>query len=131
MTRIKSIEVRLDVADISRSAEFYVNTLGFEVGTLWPADSPTFAILSRDGVRLQLGKSEAAAGPARRSSCTLWLDVEEIGELYSTIKERVQIEWGPEVFFYGRREFAFKDSDGHLVTLSEVTDDPPTTRKEA
>ncbi len=126
MSTINSIEARLDVADISRSAEFYVNTLGFEVGTLWPDDSPQFAILSRDGVRLQLGKSEGAAGPAERSSCTLWIDVAEIGELYSTIKEKVSIEWGPEVFFYGRREFAFRDPDGHLVTLSEVTDDPPT-----
>ncbi len=126
MPSIKSIEVRLHVADISRSAEFYVTTLGFEVGTLWPDDSPRFAILSRDGVRLQLACNEGVAGPAQRSSCTLWLDVAEIGELYSSIREKVSVEWGPEVFFYGRREFAFKDPDGHLICLSEFTDDPTT-----
>ena len=67
--------------------------------------------------------------PAQPPACNLWIDVAEIGELNSTIKEKVSVEWGPEVFFYGRREFAFKDPDGHLVTLSEVTDDPPTCKE--
>ena len=39
-------------------------------------------------------------------------------------------EWGPEVYFYHRREFAFRDPDGHWVILSEVTDDPPTCEAE-
>jgi catechol-2,3-dioxygenase len=54
MPSIKSIEVRLDVADVGRSAQFYAAILGFEVGTLWPEESPQFAILRRDGLRLQL-----------------------------------------------------------------------------
>ena len=36
------------------------------------------------------------------------------------------IEWGPEVYAYHRREFAFRDPDGHLVIVSEETDDPVT-----
>jgi catechol 2,3-dioxygenase-like lactoylglutathione lyase family enzyme len=93
---------------------------------MWPDDSPQFAILSRDGLRLQLGRSESDTRSAQRAPCTLWLDVAEIGELYSAVKEKVSIEWGPDVYFYHRREFAFRDPDGHLVILSEVTDDPPT-----
>jgi hypothetical protein len=38
----------------------------------------------------------------------------------------VTIEWGPEVYFYHRREFAFHDPDGHLIVISEETDDPVT-----
>jgi catechol 2,3-dioxygenase-like lactoylglutathione lyase family enzyme len=122
---IKSIEVRLDVADVARSARFYVAVLGFEVGTLWPEESPQFAILGRDGVRLQLGRSEGASTPGRPSTSTLWLDVEGVEEWHSRISRDVSVEWGPEVYWYGRREFAFRDPDRHLIVISEVTGDPP------
>jgi len=130
MPSIKAIEVRLDVANVTRSADFYADMLGFEVGTLWPDDSPQFAILTRDGLRLQLGRREDTSIPASHPAGSLWLDVAGIGDLHSTIKEKVNIEWGPEVYFYHRREFAFRDPDGHLVILSEVTDDPPTCEED-
>lgn len=130
MPSIKAIEVRLDIANVTRSADFYADMLGFEVGTLWPDDSPQFAILTRDGLRLQLGRREDISIPASHPACTHWLDVAGIGDLHSTIKEKVNIEWGPEVYFYHRREFAFRDPDGHLVILSEVTDDPPTCEED-
>ena len=126
MPRIKSIEVRLDVADVRRSAQFYAAILGFEVGTLWPEESPQFAILRRDGLRLQLGKSESASPAAQLPTSTLWLDVEKVEEWHSQIRKDVTIEWGPEVYWYGRREFGFRDPDRHWIVLSEVTSDPPT-----
>ena len=113
------------MADVARSARFFASTLGFEIGTLWPEQAPEFAILGRDGLRLQLGRSETTE-PRSQASCTLWLDVDEVAELHSKIKEQISIEWGPEVYFYGRREFGFRDPDGNLVILSEVTSDPPT-----
>jgi aminoglycoside 6'-N-acetyltransferase len=91
-----------------------------------PDDSPHFAILSRDGLRLQLGRREDLSVPTSHHAGTLWLDVAGLGDLYSTVEGKVNIEWGPEVYSYHRREFAFKDPDGHLVILSEVTTDPPT-----
>jgi catechol 2,3-dioxygenase-like lactoylglutathione lyase family enzyme len=129
MPSIKAIEVRLDVASVARSAEFYASILGFEVGTLWPHDSPQFAILSRDGLRLQLGRRAQTSGTgASHPLCSLWLDVSGVGDLHSTIKDKVNIEWGPEVYFYHRRECAFRDPDGHLVILSELTPDAPTCK---
>ena len=123
MPSIKTIEVRLPVTDVPRSAQFFASTLGFEIGTLWPEQAPEFAILNRDGLRLQLGRAERnAAGP--RASCTLWLDVEELAALHTRVRERASIEWGPEVYSYGRREFGFRDPDDNLVILSEVTNDP-------
>jgi hypothetical protein len=96
---------------------------GFRIATLWPQQNPEFAILSRDGLRLQLGKAEASGSG---SNATLWLDVEELAALYSTVQNRASIEWGPEVYSYGRREFGFRDPDGNWVIVSEVTSDPPT-----
>ena len=40
------------------------------------------------------------------------------------------IEWGPEVYWYGRREFAIRDPSGYLIIFSEATTDPPTCRDE-
>jgi catechol 2,3-dioxygenase-like lactoylglutathione lyase family enzyme len=120
MPAIKTIEARLPVADLRRSAGFFAATLGFEPATWWPPQAPEFAIVSRDGVRLQLATTPGAAPAA----CTLWLDVDDVPALHARVKEVAAIEWGPEVYGHGRREFAFRDPDGHLVILSEATSDP-------
>ena len=41
-------------------------------------------------------------------------------------------EWGSEVYFHVRREFAFRDPDGYLIicTNNKLTDDPPTSLDE-
>jgi catechol 2,3-dioxygenase-like lactoylglutathione lyase family enzyme len=122
MPTIKAIETRLPVTDVKRSAAFYSDVLGLHVGTLWPDDLPQFAILNRDGLRLQLGVSDSSGV----GGCTLCFDVTDATALHSKIKEKVEIEWGPEVYFYHRREFAFRDPDGHMVIVSEVTNDPVT-----
>lgn len=122
MTTIKAIEARLPVADVRASATFYSGLLGLEVGTLWPEDRPEFAILSRDGLRLQLGLSKRSD----IGSCTLCFDVSDSISLHSQVKDKVKIDWGPEVYFYRRREFAFRDPDGHTIIVSEVTSDPVT-----
>ena len=122
MSTLKAIEARLGVGDVKRSAAFYQNMLGFSIGTLWPEETPEFAILHRDGLRLQLGKRAAATG----DSSTLCLDVSGALEMHATLSPNVAIEWGPEVYFYHRREFAFRDPDGHMIIVSEVTNDPVT-----
>ena len=37
-----------------------------------------------------------------------------------------KVEWGPEVYAYGRREFAVRDPTGAMLIFSEETDDPAT-----
>lgn len=123
MPRIKVIEARLPVTDVKRSAAFFVDALGFVIETLWPQQDPEFAILSRDGLRVQLGKAKPSGS---EPGATLWLDVEELPALHSNVQSHATIEWGPEVYSYGRREFGFRDPDGNWVILSEITSDPPT-----
>ena len=48
MTRFIGVAPRLPVADLTRTAEFYRDALGFIVASLWPHESPSFAILARD-----------------------------------------------------------------------------------
>ncbi|MCB9883428.1 MAG: VOC family protein [Planctomycetes bacterium] len=131
MSTYLTIEPRLHVADLQASLAFYRDVLGFVVTTLIPREEPTFAMLARDRVYLQLGGIGGARRREDRPTCTLWIDVHDVAELHGTLAAKATIEWGPEVFFYGRREFAVRDPDGHLVVFSEVTDDPATCREES
>src|ERR1700750_514754 len=128
MPRFNSIEPRLHIADFQRSVRFYRDVLGFELLTQFPEDAPSFALLARDGVGLQIGGPESLKGERSAAAVTLYIDVREALALHETLKSKGTIEWGPEVFFYHRREFAFRDPDGHLIILAEETDDPVTER---
>jgi catechol 2,3-dioxygenase-like lactoylglutathione lyase family enzyme len=116
MPRFTDVSPRLPVADLKRTIEFYRGRLGFALGGCWPEQAPTFAILERDGVRIQffVPEDEMAAGQAMLS-----FDVEDARALHSSLAGRVAIIWGPEVYWYGRREFAIHDPDGYMVIISE------------
>ena len=51
-------------------------------------------------------------------------------DLHKSLLDRVTIEWGPEVYSYGRREFAIRDPDSYLLIFTEATEDPPTCPEE-
>ena len=130
MARFNSVEPRIHVADFGRSLAFYRDVLGFHVLALFPEDAPSFALVARDGVGLQIGGIDTHKDPAAPSTCTLYFDVRDALRAHAELKDKVAIEWGPEVQFYHRREFAFRDPDGHLVIISEETDDPATLAEE-
>jgi len=129
MPLFHSLEPRLHIADYQRSLAFYRDVLGFEVMVEFPEKKPTFAMLERDSVAIQIGGPEAAKSPANAPTCTFYFDVEDALALHEELKTKVAVEWGPEVYFYHRREFAFRDPDGHLIIISEETDDPVTAEE--
>jgi len=125
-----SISPRLHIADFNRSVAFYRDVLGFTVDTVFPEENPQFALLSRDGVGLQIGGPEAKKADSDPPTVTLYFEADDVRGLHEELKDTVAIEWGPEVFFYQRREFAFRDPDGHLIIMSEETDDAPTVSED-
>ena len=130
MARFLGVEPRLHVHDLTRAIAFYRDMLGFRVTTVFPETTPVFAMLTRDNVCLQLGGPGGRRDAGERSTCTLYLHVHDVRDLHRKLAASIPIEWGPEVFFYGRREFAVRDVDGNLLVLSEETTDPPTHREE-
>jgi catechol 2,3-dioxygenase-like lactoylglutathione lyase family enzyme len=130
MSQLLSISPRLHIADFNRSVAFYRDVLEFSVDATFPEENPQFALLSRDGVALQIGGPEASRKASDPANVTLYLDVDDAVGLHAELKGRIAIEWGPEVYFYQRREFAFRDPDGHLIIVSEETDDPPTVSED-
>lgn len=131
MPIVRTIEPRLHVEDLARAIDFYTRVLGFRADAVFPDESPVFAMLSRDGICIQMGGPEGRRESTDRSTCTLWIDVADVVGMHKEIAAQAAIEWGPEVYFYGRREFGFRDPDGNLLVMSEETDDPVTCVEEA
>jgi catechol 2,3-dioxygenase-like lactoylglutathione lyase family enzyme len=127
MPRFNSLEPRLHVADFDTSLGFYRDVLGFAVLATFPDDGPSFALLSRDGVGLQIGGPDSTKAAQERPTVTLYFDIRDAQALHDELKGKVTVEWGPEVYYYHRREFAFRDPDGHLIIVSEETDDAVTS----
>lgn len=124
--RLTGVTPRLPVADLARTVAFYTRVLGFRVSVLWPDGRPTFAILDRDEVSLGFFATDAHRGRVTIGTADLYLGADDVRALHAAIRDEVTVEWGPNVYFYGRREFAVRDPDGYLLIFTEPTDDPPT-----
>jgi catechol 2,3-dioxygenase-like lactoylglutathione lyase family enzyme len=126
LARLTGVTPRLPVADLARTVGFYTRLLGFQISALWPEDRPTFAMLDRDAVSLGFFAPDAQRGTVTIGTADLYIATEDVQAMHASLKDIVPIEWGPEVYFYGRREFAVRDPDGYLLIFTEPTDDPPT-----
>jgi catechol 2,3-dioxygenase-like lactoylglutathione lyase family enzyme len=127
MPVFRAVTPMLKTKDIAATVRFYTETLGFSVATLWPAEQPTFCILERDAVRMSFLVDND--GHYQDTPCLtgqIYIDVQDVKAWYAQVEGKVEILWGPEVYFYGRREFAIRDVNGYTITFSEETSDPPT-----
>ena len=121
---------RLPVGDLSRTVAFYRELLAFEVDVSWPHGRPTFVILRRDKTTIGFFEpSEHQPGPIGYAE--LYLEVVDARGLHDALKPRMAIEWGPEIYSYGRLEFAIRDPDGYLIIFTEPAAASPTTREPA
>jgi catechol 2,3-dioxygenase-like lactoylglutathione lyase family enzyme len=126
MTEFRDLIPRLPVRDLQRTVRFYCDVLGFRVEVSWPDAEPTFVILSRNQATVGFfAPSEHQPGPPGYAE--LYVRVTDAVALHEQLASLVAIEWGPEVYAYGRREFAIRDPDAYLLIFTEPTDDPQTT----
>jgi catechol 2,3-dioxygenase-like lactoylglutathione lyase family enzyme len=125
MSRFARVVPRLPVADLQGSVDWYVDVLGFTCGNMWPEEDPTFAIIERDGVAVQLYVTDTLVD-TDIGNAMLSFDVSDATALHKDVEAKAAIDWGPEVYWYGRREFAVTDPNGYMIILSEETSDPVT-----
>ena len=118
------VHPRLPVLDLRRTADFYSEHFGFSC-SFWPEEPPTFVILEKNDVNIQFYAADAESGEAT-GNATLSFKTDDATAVHRELEKKMTIEWGPEVYWYGRREFAVRDPDGTLLIFTEPTDDPPT-----
>jgi len=121
--RFKSIAPHFVVSDAARSAEYYRDKLGFQVGGTF-GNPPVFAMVKRDGLHIHFGKSEtgrAAPGSAHRDEgldAYIWVD--DVEALYHELKQRgADIIEGPVERIYGCREIVVRDPDGFKIAFGQ------------
>lgn len=127
MSTFASVTPNLLVQDIDRSTKFYRDVLGFSIKQTVPDVAPfVFVWLERDGVPVFLNDPKAvekdfpdARRRAAGGTATLFFIVTEVDALHALVAPRAKVIMPLTTQFYGMREFAVEDPDGHILTFAE------------
>ena len=127
MTTFTSVTPNLIVRDMAASTAFYRDVLGFSIKQTVPDAEPfVFVWLERDGVPVFLNDPKAvdkdvpglAARPAG-GTATLFFVITGVDAFHAAVAPRATVVMALKTQWYGMREFAIEDPDGHLLTFAE------------
>jgi catechol 2,3-dioxygenase-like lactoylglutathione lyase family enzyme len=110
------------VADVVRTAEYYRDILGFEIGDYF-GDPPVFTHISRDYVVIQIGLEQPGGTPTRPPggighNAYIWTD--DVDALAAELKERgAEILEGPVERQYHCREIIVRDCNGLILCFAK------------
>ena len=120
-TGIRSSPV-LQVRDVTRSAAFYTETLGFTAHGIW-GDPPAFCIVGRGSVTIMLDASYDPGPLPVNQYWAAYVYVDDVNALHREFQAAgVDIPRGPEDMEYGCRDFDVRDPDGHLIAFGQDLD---------
>ena len=122
-----SITPNLLVRDVARSTAFYRDVLGFEMSDTVPDKEPfVFVWMKRDTVSVFLNDINAAAHdyPAAASlpaggTAALFFVISGVDAYHAAVAPKANVIMPLKTQFYGMREFAITDPDGHIITFAE------------
>lgn len=127
MTRFTSVTPNLVCRDLATSLAFYRDVLGFTISMSVPDAPPyVFVGLERDGVPVFLNDVKAASEdfPSMASTppggtATLFFIVTDVDALHAVVAPKAPVVMPIKTQFYGMREFAVADPDGHIITFAQ------------
>lgn len=117
--------------ELTITIDFYTQTLGFtcvEYNEEWG-----WAALHRDGVEITAARPNEHT-PFERPLFTgsFYINTDSVDELRQELKDKTQVCYPLEGFYYGMREFAIYDNYGYLLQLGQEIgrrDEAGTSRK--
>jgi uncharacterized glyoxalase superfamily protein PhnB len=130
---MKSMIVNLAVNDIVSTIKYYQENFDFELQMLVDESKTIFdteikkelnyiwAMIKKDGVSIMLQSIESLKEDVGvffdniGASLTLYIEVENVDELYLKIKDKVSIYKDIDTTWYGQREFYIKDINGYIL----------------
>ena len=122
-----SVTPNLIVNDVAASTRFYQDVLGFQIKQTVPDQAPhVFVWLERDGVPVFLNARHAAAEdypdvtkrPAG-GTAALFFVITAVDAYHAQVAPKAPVIMPLKTQFYGMREFAVTDPDGHILTFAE------------
>src|SRR5579859_1721668 len=111
----------LAVPDAQRTAEFFVNQLGFE---LQPVADKGWRFVSRDGFMVMLGICPDAIHPSKLGdhSYFAYFVVDDVDGYFNEVRGKgVQTLSSPADKPWSMREFGLQTPDGHRIMVGQKT----------
>jgi uncharacterized glyoxalase superfamily protein PhnB len=105
------------VPDVRATAAWY-ETIGFTVLETFGDGGEGFAILSAGNTRLMLNQGGRPSMAARRE-VDLYVDVDQVDQLFAFLLDRVQVVAELDDTDYGMREFIIRDPNGFWITFGQ------------
>ena len=132
MTRFQSITPNLLVRDVKKSTEFYRDVLGFTMGETVPDKEPfVFVWMKHGDVSVFLNDIKAAEHdypPAKTmpqgGTAAIFFIITDVDGYHAKVAPKANVIMPLKTQFYGMREFAITDPDGHLITFAERVGQP-------
>lgn len=108
---------------LNDTLEFYTSILNFTAEVVYPdSDNPEVIVLDNGEVSLMFIERDRKGTTVEQIN----IDYDGVQEMYEYLTSHgVKVEWRPEVYHYGRKEFPILDPNGMMIVFSELTEDPP------
>lgn len=136
---LNKLTPNLMVEDVNRTVEFYHDVLGFEfvmgvieelqeILTSYQQDrSLDYAMMKCGNVEImfQAEKSLARALPVLKGreiggTLTLYMELDDVSDLYTRVKDTVAVVKDLHTTFYGMQELYIEDCNGYILTFAEA-----------
>jgi uncharacterized glyoxalase superfamily protein PhnB len=122
-----SVTPNLLVRDVAKSLVFYRDVLGFTMGETVPDKEPfVFVWMKRDDVSVFINDIKAAehdyppaATMPQGGTAALFFVISGVDDYYAKVGSKANVVMPIKTQFYGMREFAVTDPDGHIITFAE------------
>ncbi|NOX96936.1 MAG: bleomycin resistance family protein [Nitrospirae bacterium] len=136
--KLTKLTPNFSVKNVKDTILFYRDILGFKLEMVVPknkniieynlADSETYsyAMMSKDEVFIMFIEENCFKkdiplfkNTPQGASLLFYIDAEDIGTIYDSIKEKVEIVKDLETTWYGKKEFYIKDCNGYVLGFGE------------
>ena len=136
--KFQKLTPNFSVRDVRETVKFYQDLLGFKFEMAVPDGSTiidneisekgeyAYAMMSKDEVYVMFLKTDSFVKDIsvlnnfpQGASVLFYIDVEGIDEVYTKLKENVEIAKALETTWYGMREFYIKDCNGYIIGFAE------------
>ena len=119
--KLDNVRPMLAVTSIDDTILFYRNLLGFECVNRMGG----WAALRKDEVEIMISLPNAHEPFERpRLTGSLYFNANDVGSLWDEIKDKVNVVYPLENFYYGMREFAIRDNNGYILQFGQEISDP-------
>jgi len=109
----------IHVPDVQAAVNWY-RDIGFTVNNTYGSDGEgfSFAVVSLGNTRVMFNQGGKSSSERRRE-VDLYVETDDVDDVYERLKDRVEVVQSPECTFYGMREFIIRDPNRFWITFGQ------------